>query len=348
MKALINLILFILVLTSKLSYSQETNFSKGYQKGYREGYCYKDKLNCVGVIPPLTPLSDISEGRDSYQDGYNRGFIDGQNQKKVDNSQNTIPNSSYGRRPADYGQYTPTLNLELINKVLAKKQAQYDRKKRSSIDSKENFYLKEIWAGIEYYYNQYNSLNAKYYPLVKKYFFVEQFLKSLQKDFSEFEKVLNDNYESMNTKDLELFHQKLAEMSHVHLKKEKAIQQEVNSFTNNPNYKFLGNYQVIKVSDYQLDSRTEMYLPVGTIISEGNDDFIFLTENRIIFKRPDWEKTKANSIKYIENSGVIIEFYDDRNQLIQVHPYTYKLDYYYEPNASGVYKKRTTYYFQKE
>ena len=56
----------------------QSGFSAGYERGYKEGYCYED----FGCIPPIAPIAPIAKiGYDSYQDGYNKGFIDGRSAK---------------------------------------------------------------------------------------------------------------------------------------------------------------------------------------------------------------------------------------------------------------------------
>ena len=49
-------------------------FNSGYQAGYKAGYCYR----CFGCLPPLPPLPPLPRlGESTYNDGYQRGFIEG-------------------------------------------------------------------------------------------------------------------------------------------------------------------------------------------------------------------------------------------------------------------------------
>lgn len=52
----------------------ESDFCDGWEAGYKAGYCYQIP-HCLEPLPPLCPLPKINE--DSYQDGYNRGFLKG-------------------------------------------------------------------------------------------------------------------------------------------------------------------------------------------------------------------------------------------------------------------------------
>lgn len=49
-------------------------YCDGWEKGYPAGWCYGDGL----CLPPMTPLCPMPEFmRDTYQDGYNDGFVRG-------------------------------------------------------------------------------------------------------------------------------------------------------------------------------------------------------------------------------------------------------------------------------
>ena len=61
----------------------QTDYDKGFKVGYEEGYCYND-FGCIYPIPPITPIAHIGESDNSYQDGYNRGFKMGLEDKQRD------------------------------------------------------------------------------------------------------------------------------------------------------------------------------------------------------------------------------------------------------------------------
>jgi hypothetical protein len=57
-----------------------TKFNDGFKKGYVQGYCFEVQ-NCIKPIIPIPPLPKLLESSNSFQDGYNRGFINGRNAK---------------------------------------------------------------------------------------------------------------------------------------------------------------------------------------------------------------------------------------------------------------------------
>jgi len=72
-------IIFLLVLiglfsVGQLSATADSGFCSGYQNGYAAGWCYQDNF-CIPPIAPLCPIPRI--GENGYQDGYNRGLVDG-------------------------------------------------------------------------------------------------------------------------------------------------------------------------------------------------------------------------------------------------------------------------------
>lgn len=65
------LLIILTVFTVSLAY---TPFCSGYNAGYKQGYCY-GKHYCLAPIVPICPIPDI--GYSTFNDGYNRGFVDG-------------------------------------------------------------------------------------------------------------------------------------------------------------------------------------------------------------------------------------------------------------------------------
>ena len=53
----------------------KTSYCEGWDAGYKAGWCYDQDYGCIDPIVPLCPLAKY--GKDSYQDGYNRGFVAG-------------------------------------------------------------------------------------------------------------------------------------------------------------------------------------------------------------------------------------------------------------------------------
>ena len=66
-----NLFIFLMLLPV-IAFGQ--SYSDGYEAGYKKGYCAED-ITCVVGITPVAPIS--TPGKNSYNDGYNRGVIDG-------------------------------------------------------------------------------------------------------------------------------------------------------------------------------------------------------------------------------------------------------------------------------
>jgi hypothetical protein len=103
--------------------------------GYQKGYCYSQGYGCISPIPPITPLPNVYENSNSYTDGYNRGFTDGQNANQNKSNNNPLVNnnspfpgqSSYGSVKPEFGQmnlYTP--DYEHLNNVYNVAQDRYN------------------------------------------------------------------------------------------------------------------------------------------------------------------------------------------------------------------------------
>ena len=85
MKTLISLLALFLSLSI---YSQSSSFCNGFKKGYKAGYCYDDAYGCVTPVFPPCPVPNI--GNNSYQGGYNQGFVAGQKAKGGEEDYNQI------------------------------------------------------------------------------------------------------------------------------------------------------------------------------------------------------------------------------------------------------------------
>lgn len=112
--------IFIIILSSifSSSYSQ-SEFARGYNVGYKQGYCYQKGVGCISAIPPIAPMPNLNESSFSYSDGYNRGFLDGNN-----NSKQSPASSPYGRKSytREYVPFKP--DFEMLQRVLSEKQRQ--------------------------------------------------------------------------------------------------------------------------------------------------------------------------------------------------------------------------------
>lgn len=69
-----NVIVLLFLLAGFSSFGQ-TEFTRGFNIGYAKGYCYQE-VGCVSPPPPVV-IPNINERSNSYEDGYNRGFKKG-------------------------------------------------------------------------------------------------------------------------------------------------------------------------------------------------------------------------------------------------------------------------------
>lgn len=108
------LVIFTCLIITLQAFSQ-TRFVLGFNDGFKNGYCYtsnKTGYFCTPPLPPLAPLPQINESKDSYQDGYNRGFIYGQARRSKDDANTS--NSNPPTAPPKFNPYisqSPVLNM---------------------------------------------------------------------------------------------------------------------------------------------------------------------------------------------------------------------------------------------
>ena len=74
MKKLLLVLLYTLPLIIFTS-MQKSNYCEGWFAGYPQGYCYDEPYNCIPPPTPICPIPDI--GRNTYEDGYQDGFMKG-------------------------------------------------------------------------------------------------------------------------------------------------------------------------------------------------------------------------------------------------------------------------------
>lgn len=78
--------LLFLLLTLSTSIFGQSNFSNGFSDGYKKGFCQNQGNGCISPLPPISPIPNVNEKMNSYQDGYNRGFEIGLNSQKSSNN----------------------------------------------------------------------------------------------------------------------------------------------------------------------------------------------------------------------------------------------------------------------
>jgi len=87
-----------------------TNFSIGFDKGFKEGFCYNKGQDCLSPLPPLAPLPRITESKDSFWDGYNRGFQTGLDLQRLQGGEGTNPYSNIPHYK--FNDYVPQIPVD--------------------------------------------------------------------------------------------------------------------------------------------------------------------------------------------------------------------------------------------
>lgn len=120
-----NLALTSLLILNFVAFGQ-SNFNIGFKEGFKNGYCYSNNQSgyyCNPPVPPLPPLPQISESSNSYQDGYNRGFLYGQSQRRNDDNNSSSNASS---NPPKFNPYVSQIPVDAMTRVGVTKQQKYD------------------------------------------------------------------------------------------------------------------------------------------------------------------------------------------------------------------------------
>jgi hypothetical protein len=102
-----NITLTYLLLLNFVAFSQ-SNFNIGFEEGFKNGYCYSNNQSgniCTPPLPPLPPLPQTNEKSTNYQDGYNRGFLYGQDRRRKDD--NNSSNTNVDPNPPKFNIYVP-------------------------------------------------------------------------------------------------------------------------------------------------------------------------------------------------------------------------------------------------
>jgi len=201
-----NLFLLTIFWFTIATMAAQNDYDRGFRVGYKEGYCYND-FGCLAPITPLTPIPYLGENMNSYQDGYNRGFKMGtedkqrdktktstsrnyglnRNQNQQTNQWNTIEKVEPGLR------YTP-IDLSLLEKALDKRQETYDNN------------LKYVNSLIDWIYElklktsekEFLEAMANYYQKLRK--FDGQDLSLLGNDIRKIELEIKEEIDRYNTR----------------------------------------------------------------------------------------------------------------------------------------------------
>lgn len=131
--------LFIILkfLSIQSYFFSQADYDQGFKVGYKEGYCYND-IGCIPPVTPITPILNVGESIYSYQDGYNRGFKTGIEDKQTyKNNISNYGNNNSGKRssseqphPQQYvSQYVP-IDFKSINSSIERWQAANDQNQK--------------------------------------------------------------------------------------------------------------------------------------------------------------------------------------------------------------------------
>ncbi|MFK8281588.1 hypothetical protein [Capnocytophaga cynodegmi] len=90
-------ILLVVLLSLGSGILAQSRFAVGFEAGYKDGWCYDRGVGCLPPLPPIAPIPKIGEDMNSYQDGYKRGFMIGQQDSaaKKGNTTNTVTRQRY-------------------------------------------------------------------------------------------------------------------------------------------------------------------------------------------------------------------------------------------------------------
>lgn len=128
--------LLICTVTVVVTFSQ-TTYNRGFDAGYEAGYCYND-IGCLPPLPPIAPIPRIGENSNSYQDGYNRGFITGMEKKQ---KSYTRSGTSQGRQQPSNNYNQSLLNaLELKTQQLQRQKAIEKEKAVAKMEQTRRYY----------------------------------------------------------------------------------------------------------------------------------------------------------------------------------------------------------------
>lgn len=151
-------VLIIIFILANLSIQAQDSYTKGFQSGYKAGYCYND-FGCIEPIPPITPIPKIGESSYNFQDGYNRGFSMGLDDKKTKttNRGSQYTTSTYTPQ-AHYQADDFSQNYNLLLKAMEMKQAQMEMYQAQNERNKQIKQEKAVGM-MNQVKSYYNSLN---------------------------------------------------------------------------------------------------------------------------------------------------------------------------------------------
>ncbi|WP_438711442.1 hypothetical protein ACSTS3_01320 [Aquimarina muelleri] len=335
--------LFYILLLLSLSYiNGQTAFDRGYQLGYKKGYCY-NKYSCLPPIPPLTPLPTIYEDHNSFEDGFLRGFLNGQNSNKNQFTNDDIYsqidfkeiNRDIGVRK--YNKPKSSLNHELISQVLRYKQIQYEKKVKNLEKQKLNF-KKKLDEFINHSYSLYKGLRELIEPISQAFGQINNLEIYLKNNPPQ--KIVRKYSNPLTKSDAENLVKELSNYNETINNWTTKVNEELQFFKENPNNIISGVYQANTIIDFRYNENTGDYEPYNEVLETS---FIKFEENMIYFKRGDSKIIKHNALRYWGVKDNHYLFYDGRESLLAIDKDFSYIHWFYEDNLNGQFLKKAFY-----
>lgn len=266
-----NLFFLAIIILSTLC-SAQTQFSNGYQIGYKKGYCYQ-AYGCIPPTPPISPMPKISESYNNYEDGYQRGFLDG---KEAKGQSNSVSQTKYTLR--EYGDFIEPYNYELLYTSLNLKQKQYRNQQKKLY----KFYSQRLFEVRDHSFDYYNKC-IEYVNQFQGYY-KEAELHQKQIKFLSPQRLINEYPNDIPFDQVE----ELIEKLKLNEQKLKGIILNIDEiskwYLESPNKIIQGVYSANNIEDSEYNPSTGNYELKRTTKELSHISF---TENTIQYKRSD-------------------------------------------------------------
>jgi len=156
-----NVLLIVFIFFGLNKTFSQNEFSVGYKNGFKAGYCYNKGVGCIAPIPPIPPIPNLNESLYNFQDGYNRGFIDGRGETNNIQTENQSPYGKEAYRP-DIKPFVPDYNS--FQNILKKRSIDLEETKR-----KQNIVDDYIQKWNVKYNSKNNAASLEYANLIRNY-----------------------------------------------------------------------------------------------------------------------------------------------------------------------------------
>lgn len=140
----------IILLCSFVTLYSQSKFNEGFSDGYKKGFCQDKGIGCLAPIPPFSPLPQIGEDINNYQDGYNRGFTEGLKDSKLgnnnSNNDNRVRYKTSPSEPIDYmykeSDIVTNLKIQLYHRLFPEMIDDFKNSNYTKVIEKGNSLLK--------------------------------------------------------------------------------------------------------------------------------------------------------------------------------------------------------------